>query len=105
MNFIGIKIFRTVQGHKIFAAHELVGFQVFPPLQLSKIIREDFSQFIRRRFIQNISKLGVLGDGGHVEGITQVIHLYPFLHPFLEFEQGRVLKEHHRKTAHTAIMD
>ena len=55
--------------------------------------------------IQGIAQLAVLGNRLYLKYPAQVAGLAGFFQSLLKLQQGRVLKKHHGKPGHQAIME
>ena len=78
---------------------------MFTALEPLKPIGEDRKQLLCVHSIQGVPQLTVFGDRFYLKHVSQVAELAFSLQSFLEFQQGRVLKEHHSKSGHQAVME
>lgn len=77
---------------------------MFSTLQPHEKIGEDRLYALGRDSVENLSHLRVLGNSVHMKNGLQIVDLHAILHTLLEGKKRWVLKTHHGKAAHEAVM-
>lgn len=78
---------------------------MFSALEPMKPIRKYGKQILTIDVIQGFPHLIVFRNRLYLKDAAQVAELAFFLQAPLKFENGRVLKEHHGKSGHQAVME
>lgn len=104
MDFLGGKIFGTIQCNEVFSVQEPVWIELPTALEMVQECREDTAEFLGRDPIDDLPHLGILGDGANAENIGEIVLLGAFLQSFLKGEKGGVLEKHHGEPAHQDIV-
>ena len=77
---------------------------MFTTLEPHEKIGEDRRYGLGRDAVENFSHLRVVGNRPHMKNGIQIVGLHLVLHTLLENKKGWVLKTHHSKAAHEAVM-
>ena len=95
----------SVYGDKVIAIQNPKRFKLFASLEQSKIFRKDVFDLCRVTGVNSVPQLGIARNVRYPEQRAEIVLLDRILQSFLKLKQGGVLKKHHGKGAHQAIMD